>query len=73
MAGKGKMTEQNHEPTDTEMLDWAEKHLHDVDQVYGMPACLWYNGKGRLKYVHINSNTDGKLELRAAIKQAMRG
>lgn len=66
-----KMSKHNHEPTDTEMLDWAEKHLHDVSQMYGIPACLWYNSEGRLKYVHINTNASGKLAFRAAIKRAM--
>lgn len=60
-----------HEPTDTEMLDWVEKYLHEVSRMCGVPASLWYYGKGRLKYVHINTNTDGQLAFRDAIKQAM--
>ena len=67
------MSKQNHEPTDTEMLDWVAENVFAVKRELSGNTYLWYWGeKGEPKYVKVNDIIiDDKLAFRVAIKQAM--
>ena len=64
------MTEQNHEPTDTEMLDWMAEKVYAIER-HRKHIQLFYEWRGMAIRGRAVRGRNRQSTIRAAIKQAM--